>query len=192
MAARRNGSGKKSENKRVRVWERDMYGRVHLLFSFHRCLFYSGILPSPVTLHQHHHNCLVPSLFLPLSLCFSSPPFSSLLLFLTHTLPHWGCLNRWKSWSASTESLVCFWAEPNRRVRSYCKPGPALLSKHWRSHHEKAKPCFPGRRFPTAWGHLPRVVKTGMLLQGCDDSGSYPVMHLRNVKLQIQTFLVQW
>lgn len=39
----------------------------------------------------------VPSLFLPLSPCFSTPPFSSLLLFLAHTLPHRECLNRWKS-----------------------------------------------------------------------------------------------
>lgn len=126
-----------------------------------------------------------------LCLCVSPPLLSPLSSSSSHIRCHTGDAwldgspdqHRPSPWSAFELSLidVCV-----------AKPGPALLSKHWRSHHEKAKPCFPGRRFPTAWGHLPRVVKTGMLLQGCDDSGSYPVMHLRNVKLQIQTFLVQW
>lgn len=133
--------------------ERDMGVSIYSSGSTGVCFIQGYFLPR---WHQHHHN----SLFLPLSPCFSTPPFSSLLLFLTHTLPHRECRNRWKSWSESSETLVCF------RVEHLCvaKPSPALLGKYWTSHHEKVKPCFSGRGFLTACGHLPVVVKTGMLL----------------------------
>lgn len=128
----------------------------------------------------------VPSLFLHLSMCFSTPPFSTLLLFLTHTLPHWGCLNRWKSWSEVSESLVCWERSLNRSVCSWTQISSwkrvAFLKACWKRISYSSWTFASGaedKDAPTFWR------------QGYDGIESYLVMHLRNVKLQSQILCVQ-
>lgn len=84
-----------------------------------------------MTMNQLHLNSVHPLSFY-LFLCSFQPLlFPSLLLFLTLTLSHGGCLNRWKSWSVLSESLVCWGQSPN----------PSQIRKYWRSlqYHEKEK-----------------------------------------------------
>lgn len=121
-----------------------------------------------------------PSLFLPLPLCFHTPPFSSLLLFLTHTLPHRGCLNPPGELGAEPNSLK------KQSSKAQLSKGLCLTMRRWRNpafwkaHWERISSSLwtsansgEDREAPTLWAH------------GYDDNESCVVMHLRNVKLQI-------
>lgn len=145
-----------------RVWKRDIWVcPFTLLVPLVSVLFRARVFPSSVTSAspQLFLSPLSFFLFLRVSLPLPSPLSSSSSHIRSHTVNAWiggsPDQSRLSPWSALELSLMDLWA---------AKSSPALLGKYWRSHHEKVKPCFSGRGFLTACGHLPVVVKTGMLL----------------------------
>lgn len=101
-----------------------------------------------VTRHQRLHS-------LPVSSSSVSLPLPSLLFFssFTHTLPHRGCLNRWKSRSEPSKSLIWFTANIDRCIST-------LLAVMLRISSEEMQPGFSSREFHIFHcGYLPAVVE---------------------------------
>lgn len=92
------------------------------------------------------------SLFLPLSLSFSTPPFSPLLLFLTHTLSHRGMPESVEVLGRVVGVPGLLRPEPNRSVISSLRGWSAAFWRHI------------GGGFLIACGHLRTLVKTEMPL----------------------------
>lgn len=125
-------------------------------------LFYIEVIPSSVTLHQHHHNSLCP-----LSLSTSFYVFLYPSLLHSPPLPHTYAPTL--GMPQSVEVLIRGVGVPGL-LRA--QPKRILSVAKRRSHHENVMLFWRhvGRGFPTARGHLPVAVKTGMLLL-YEDSG---------------------
>lgn len=106
---------------------------------------------------------------------YPSHRFSSPLLFThTHTLPHQGCLNRWKSSSEPSETLICFTANTDPCIS-------ALITAVLRISSAEMKPGFSER----ACGYLPAVIEGSCWRQPCADAFEECKVSVHNIYIHL-------